>query len=574
MQRQSDDFLNELLRDGAEGGGKRRLGPLGPLRSALGLVFVIPFALAIFLWFFCKISVQQGEFVPLLKKTGKNMTNEMLLAPTAEFKGPQFDILKEGRHFRNPYTWWWPAPMKATVVEKGKVGVLVRRHGEPIPPDQVVALKSEERGILPEPLTPGRHYINTWAYDLELKDMVKIEPGFMGIVTLLVGKTPENPNVFVPQEGERGTQPYLLPPGTHPQYSNPYVYLVTPIDVRSQKFEMAGEYGVTFLSKYGFDILVEGTIEWAPDMQKLPELFVKYVDEKDLRESGGIQNIQRKVILPFARSFFRTIGGQHRAVDYITGSTRILVQSEVQRRLRDACAAEGIMVRSFVIRSTDPPRRIREQYERREIAKREQDQFKKEIETEIGTPVIDGAKPQLDEQGGPVLDEHGQPVMIGGTPKLTPDGKAVRDGGRLAKILQERRKDRETKLGGIRGKVVVEIRSAEQYAKVEITKAEKELAVARIQLEAAKDMAATVLAEGKAEAAVTVMKNKAEAEAVRAKVSAFGTGERYAEYQLIVKMSPAIRRILSNTEGPFAELFERFSSLGVSDEPGPPPSSD
>ena len=55
------------------------------------------------------------------------------------------------------------------------------------------------------------------------------------------------------------------------------------------------------------------------------------------------------------------------------------------------------------------------------------------------------------------------------------------------------------------------------------------------------------------------MKHQAEAEAVRAKIKAFGTGEMYAEYQLITKFAPGIRQVLSNTEGLFAELFERFA---------------
>jgi len=403
--------------------------------------------------------------------------------------------------------------------------------------------------------------MSTWAFDVELQDMVKIEPGYMGVVTLMVGDMPTDANVFVVKEGERGVQPYLLPPGTHPKYSNPYVHMVTPIDVRSQKFEMAGEFSVAFLSKYGFDIKVEGTIEWAPDLEKLPELFVKYVDEQDLKESGGIDNIQRKIMLPFARSFFRTVGGEYRAVDYITGSTRIKVQKEVEDRLREACAEEGILIRSFVIRSTDPPEDIRQQYARREIAKRDQDRYLKEIETEIGTVLLEGAKPKLDKEGKPVLDEMGRAVTFGGKPKVTKDGKPVREGGRLAKVLQERRKDRETKFGDVRSKIVEEVRAAEQYAKVEITKASKELEVKKIMLEAAKDKAAKILAEGTAQAEVTVMKNKAEAEAVKAKVAAFRSGDKLAEYQLIVKLAPSITRIWSNTEGLFADLFERFSTL-------------
>lgn len=523
-------------------------------------------AAVIFVWFFCRIEVGEGEFVPLLGKTGREISNTDILAPGPEFKGPQFEILQEGRHFRNPYNWYWPRPMKATVVRKGEVGVLIRRWGEPLEEGQIVARNDRQKGILEGQYNPGRYYLNLWEYDVEIHSMVKIEPGFMGVVTRLVGAEAENPNVFVVKKGERGTQPDLLPPGTFPGYSNPYVFMVTPIDVRSQKFEMGREYTITFPSKYGFDIRVEGTIEWAPDITKLPELFVKYVDEQDLQESGGINNIQRKVILPYARSYFRMIGAQYRAVDYMTGAPRIRVQNEVLRRLRESCAEQGIEIRAFVIRATEPPRRIREQYERRGMARVEIKQFTEEIKTEIGNVVMEGAQPELGPDGKVILDERGNPRLVGGKPKLGPDGKPLREGGRLARAVEERRRDRESKLGEVRGTIVELVRDAERYEKVEVTKAEKDLAVARINLEAAEDTAAQTLAKGLAEAEVTVMKHQAEAEGVKAKVSAFKTGEKYAEYQLIRKFSPGIRRILSNTEGLFARLFERFAKMGPSKE--------
>jgi hypothetical protein len=525
---------------------------------------VLVLAAGVFVWFFCRIEVEKGEFVPLLRKTGREISNEDVLAPSPEFKGPQFEILKEGRHFRNPWHWYWPRPMQATVIPKGRVGVLIRRYGQPLEPGRVVVESDRQKGILLEPLKPGRYYLNLWAYDVQETDMVKIEPGFMGVVTRLVGKESAQSNVFVVEEKERGTQPFLLSAGTFPEYSNPYVYKVTPIDVRSQKFEMGRDYVITFPSKYGFDIRVEGTIEWAPDIEKLPEVFVKYVDKRDLEESGGIHNMQRKIILPFARSFFRMVGGQYKAVDYITGDTRIEVQNEVERRLREACAQEGILIKSFVIRATEPPQRIREQYERREIARREIDRFTKEIEMQIGSVVLEGAEPKLGPDGEPVRDERGEVVIIGGTPKLGPEGKPVREGGRLAKVIQERRKDRESKLGEVRGTIAEVVRDAERYRGVEVTKAERDFAVAKIHLEAAKDKAAQVIATGLAEAEVTVMKHKAEAQAVQAKIAAFQTGQKYAEYQLILKFSPGVRRIWSNTEGLFADLFERFARIGSS----------
>ena len=85
--------------------------------------------------------------------------------------------------------------------------------------------------------------------------------------------------------------------------------------------------------------------------------------------------------------------------------------------------------------------------------------------------------------------------------------------------------------------------------------------MAEIRFEAAADTAAKVIAEGQANADVIVMKHKAEAQGVSEKIAAFQTGEKYAEYQLITKFAPGIKQILSNTEGLFAQLFERFAKI-------------
>ena len=538
------------------------LPPRFILKCVGGLVAAIVLAVPLFWWFGMRIEVDQGDFVVLMKKTGEDITNDDILAPDADHKGPQRIILKEGRHFRNPYTWDWTKPMKATVIPEGKVGIKVRKFGDPLEPGQILASNDNQKGILAAILAPGRYYLNTYAYDVEVVDMVKIEPGYMGVVTLQVGAEAEDPFAFIAGEGERGVQAKLLFPGTHPEYSNRYLHLVTPIDVRSQKFEMKGQYAISFLSLYGFDIMVEGMIEWAPKLEKLPELFVKYVDEKDLEASGGINNIQQKVILPFARSYFRTIGGKYRAVDYITGDTRVVVQNEVEKQLKMTCGVLGIEIKSVVIKSTEPPAQIRDQFQRREIAKRKKEAYEKQIEMQTGTVAMEGQVPKLDADGKEVIDEHGKAVMVGGKPKLDEDGKVVREGGRLTQVIQERKKDRAKQIGEIRGQIVTKIRQAEKYRNVEVTQATRDVTVAKINLEAAKDKAAGVKAEGLADAAVMVMGFMAEAEGVKDKVAAFGTGDKYAVNLLINKLAPGITEILSNTEGSFAKLFERFASLG------------
>ncbi len=549
--------------DGGDGGEWRSERPPsipgGGFGVTLGLAPILALVIGagVFMWMHCRIQVDKGHIVMLMKKTGKDLSNDMVLAPDSSHKGPQFDILKEGRHFKNPYFWQWSRPQPAIVIPKGKVGIKVRRYGKQLAAEQVVAASAEHKGIAPEPITPGRHYINTWAYDIYTVDMVKIEPGFMGIVTLLVGDAPEDANVFVVREGERGTQPELLMPGTHPRYSNPYVYKVTPFDVRSHKFEMGGDYRVIFPSKDGWEITVEGTIEWAVETKMLPELFVKYVDASDLKASGGMMNVQRKLILPFARSFFRTVGGRHKAVDYITGTTRVEVQRQVESSLADACAKEGVIIRSFVIKSTVPPDEIRKQYQRREIALRDMDRFGQEIITEIGNVVGD---PILNGQGKQKLDPAGEPMV---KPHLDEDGKPMREGGRLAQALEERKKDRESQLGDVRADIAEKLREAEEYSKVEVTKASRERDVAEINLKAAQDRAEAKIATGLAAAYVMDVNNRAEAAGVAAKVEAFGgQGEEYAQFELISKLAPRVRSYQGNTDGESASWINRYLSPG------------
>ena len=526
--------------------------------------------LAFGIWFYFgwMISVPSANFVQTTKKHGKNYDNATIIAPDDSFKGPQREILREGWHFRNPVMHDWSDPIPATDVAKGQVAVLTRLYGEDLPQNEYIAWKSSQKGIVPEPKTPGRHWINTYEYNVEMKPMQKIEPGYRGIVTLLSGKAPDDPFAFVVQEGDKGVQPFLLPSGTHPEYSNPYVYLVTPIDVRSHKFE----FELVFLSKMGFDVQCKGTIEWAPKLDKLPELFVKYVTEDDLERSGGIDNIEQKLILPTARGYFYMVGGQYRAVNFMKGDTRAAVQTDVENSLRIFCGGEGIDIKSVVIRDARPDKRIREQYARREMATREIDKFNEEIKMQIGEVVLENAVPKVemvegvDENGvaiqveKPVLDEYGRQVMEGGTPVLDDKGKEIRDGGRLAQMIEQRKKDRETQLGGVRKEIATIVRQAEEYEKVEVTKAEKVLAVATIKKEATIDTSEAIRKEGIAKANVVIMDKMAEAKGIEATVKAFADGKKYAQHELIQRFAPGITSIFSNTDDSFAaELMKKFT---------------
>jgi SPFH domain / Band 7 family len=534
--------------------------PIGLRLTALGLLAIVVVIFLIILGFTSLtgwITVPQGHFVVLMSKTGNDLPNERILATTPDMKGVQLEVLKEGYHFYNPLYWWWSDAIPATVIPEMNVGIVMRKYGAALEPGQVLAEGQEQKGILPEALPPGRHYINTYAYSVDTIPMVRIDPGFMGVVTLLVGKSPTHPDDFVMSEGERGTQPYLLPPGTHPKFSNPWVYRVVPIDTRSQKLELSGDSAVDFLSEDGFPIHTEGTIEYALDAQKLPENYVMFVEDTD--KTGAQKNIEDKLIIPLGRSLYRIYGAQHKAVDYLIGNTRVAIQNEIEKQLKAECGRDGILIKSFVIRSIVPPSQIRQQYERRELARRQREQYLAEITKEVGYPAVDGGKQKLSPEGQPIFD-HGVPVIEGGKPRLDAAGEQVFEGGRLSKELQSQMKDRAQKIGVIRLEVADVKRQAEQYSKVELTRASQRQEVAKLELEAANDLAAQKLSSGEAAASVIRLKNQAQVAGIHDNVDAFGGGEKYAQYLLATRLAPSIRSIWSNTEGSFAEMFRTITA--------------
>jgi hypothetical protein len=83
--------------------------------------------------------------------------------------------------------------------------------------------------------------------------------------------------------------------------------------------------------------------------------------------------------------------------------------------------------------------------------------------------------------------------------------------------------------------------------------------VAKLRLQAAEKQAEAIVSRGTAEANVVLLKRQAEAEPLRQQVLAFGgDGRAYAQYFFYQQVAPSIKTILTNTDGPFAEMFNQF----------------
>ena len=89
---------------------------------------------------------------------------------------------------------------------------------------------------------------------------------------------------------------------------------------------------------------------------------------------------------------------------------------------------------------------------------------------------------------------------------------------------------------------------------------DKQLEVAKLKLQAAQKEGDALVARGQADANVILLNKQAEAEPLRQQVAAFGGGESYAQYFFYQKVAPAVKSILTNTDGPFGELFRQMST--------------
>ena len=482
----------------------------GALQRVLGgmMKYVITFGVVGTLLFVAGLAtcgmviVENGKAAVMISKTGDDLPNGEIIAMPGQ-KGIQLDTYPEGWYWKNPYTWDWKI-VDQIQIHSGKVGIKIRNYGKDLPPGQVVA-KGEEKGIQSDVLVPGRYVINPFAFLVKEYDIVNIESGHMGVVTLVSGKEPKNPNEFLVEAGERGVQKHTYPPGTY--YPNPFIEKIIPIDTRSHRFDMMADKIIRFPSLDGFDITMEGTIEWYIDPARVAEVFVKYIDTRPM-----ITCIVEDIILPNARAYSRIEGSKHLARDFIGGTTREKFQEDFLGGVKRSCNAQGIMISSALVRQITPPDAIARPIKDREIAIRMRELYEQQKEREKQQKLL---------------------------------------------AMEEKMKDRKTLSTSAEADVSVAITKATQDKEVAIIEASRGLEVAKLQLQAAQNQAEAKVAEGKAKADVVVYKNAAEAAGLKNSAAAFGDGNAYVRYLMNQKLAPSITYILSNTDGPFADMLRR-----------------
>jgi len=506
------------LGPGGRGAPRRPTGRLALAGLGLGglvATLVVVAVVGMIAYNSCRLEVGTGEQAVLIRKTGLDLAPDMEIAPApqegAYYKGVQPGVVTEGRYFYNPFYWDWEIGPQH-VVKAGHCGVIVALAGEELPTGRILA-GAGQKGIRPSVLESGaRVAFNKYAEVIEEFPLVIVPPGFRGVVTLLDGATPKDPNVVLVDKGERGVQKETLAAGTYA--INPYERRISIVDCRTQRFNLNQDDEMSFLSADGFTVTLDGVISFRVQEDKAAEVYVLY-NEDDNGDAIDTEIIN-KIITPESRSICRVNGSKLTGGQFISGDDRGVFQTNLERSLKSNCAQQGIEILNVSITSILPPPEIIAPVQAREVAKQQLVRFQQET----------------------LREEAQAQVRI--------------------KMLEA---EQQRALIEAQQEIVEKVTMAEQRKQLAVTQAERDLSVAQTNLSAAEDKASVLEAEAKAAADVIRFKNEAEVAGLTARVTAFeGDGQALAQNVLMSKLAPSFRTILSNSEGPLMELFNQFTA--------------
>jgi regulator of protease activity HflC (stomatin/prohibitin superfamily) len=212
------------------------------LKMGLVLVLAVLGAWLVWQWGFCRFYVGPGQMAVITAKTGRELPAGQILAKKGE-RGIQEDVLGEGRHFLNP--WLYERDIRKVVeIPPGKVGVVTSKIGESLPDGEFLAERGQ-KGIWRNVLGPGKYRMNPVGYQIDIVDAISIPIGYDGVVTSLSGaQTP--PHAFA-QRGEKGVRSDVLQPGLY--FVNPREFKVDVLEIGVNQVSLLGKGGGAVITK-------------------------------------------------------------------------------------------------------------------------------------------------------------------------------------------------------------------------------------------------------------------------------------------------------------------------------------
>ena len=478
------------------------------MRETSNMLVAVLLALAVvtagWIWWGWRIEPENGQIAVLMKKTGENLSPEEILAPGPGYKGVQPEVLPEGRYFRNPWTWEWRY-FKAMDIPAGKFGVLVRKFGKDLPAGEIIARDETYKGIVRDVLGTGRHRINPYAYDVKLYDDITIKPGHVGVVTRLTGKDildGEKRDDRPPAEGAKTE--FLVSEGRKGVTSA----ILKEGTHRLNPFL----YSVTIVNVQsqrfelsGDDAITFLTQDGFTVRAEGTLEFNLSVDNVALltHEVGDMDDILQKLILPSARGFSRIEGSKKHATEFIVGESRQAFQNSLEAYLKSVCAPWGISLNSVLIRDIFAPQEVASIIRARELAVQE-------------------AK-KIDQQ---IVQAKSQAEL-----------------GRQKALAERNTKTVAAETERIQRKI-----AAEQTQSVETITAQTRLEVASVNLKSAEAQAAARLAQAEADRKVVEARTTAEANVLKSEISVYGDERDYLRARIYEKTAPRITDVVTGDD--------------------------
>ena len=456
---------------------------LNQLIATLGIAvaFLLGGYALIWLWLICRIYIPPGYVLHINQKIGEeNPDQQTYRVVNPGVKGIQKTIYGEGRYFINPIiNDRTLTPLRRLNAEIGpdEVGIVKSLSGKVPPHGQfLVEAKSQMRGIVRQPLTPGVWRINPKAYEIKRVHAIKIHPGFVGCVISLAGDNPSEGTLA--KKGQRGVMEEVLQPGLY--YLNLDAYRVETVEVgyRQQTFD-----GLNFKSKDGFEIKVDISVVWGIIPAKVPYIIDRL---------GNIKEVYNKIIWPQVESICRIEGSKYGAVELIEGKSREKFQNDFTQKLVSVCERKDIQILLGLVRHIVIPIEISDPIQKAKIAQEEM-RTKKEL--------------QKTQEVVNELQELRQKVE-----------KAIAN----VKADTERMEANELAKGQ---KLVAEI------------KAQQQVDVAELQKQVAEIEATTTRLLGQARATAKELKRRAEADKLVQNIKAIGSAEAYTLYTFASSLS-------------------------------------
>jgi hypothetical protein len=150
-----------------------------------------------------------------------------------------------------------------------------------------------------------------------------------------------------------------------------------------------------------------------------------------------------------------------------------------------------------------------------------------------------------------------------------------------AQLIEQYRQDQETaraKALKEQEKATVEAKTQLEVAEIEATqrkevekaKLEKDLEAAGRLRDAAKKEAEATVTLAEADADNTNKQNAAEVAGLKAAVSGFASPEQYAQYQVLLRVAPALKEVFSSDTSDFAKLFSGYLAAPAAKSAAPP----